>query len=433
MDESKEIKDIQELLQKVNGIVETDRKIQEERRKRGEKFNVFNVIGLWSEEVRLHSAFLAELLNPNGQHGMKDEFLKSFIKQANLSDLGIDTMNCQVDTEYYIGPVTDTTGGRIDILIHFHSDSEKKAIIIENKIYAGDQWNQLLRYHNFGESHYKDKENGYRLLYLTLDGHDASDDSTGKKKDDKSDKEPGFEYNRLSYKEDILSWLEECAKIAYNQPLVRETIKQYQTLVKQLTNQDMETKSKEDILNLLMQDSNFESVVNILNVFCSKTDFYKRCIQSRLVPQLKVVAEQLSKQFSLNIQFSSKEETINEELKFDYQSYHTQIDCYFFFRIQGNKEQIIIIKYRFANWNLRDLQWGISKNNININDKLDCFTELGNKYFKCGWSYVDKYYRCWDTPETFKKVIQEEGGFANEVKNDIGSLLQELIKKFIII
>lgn len=151
---------IQKLLTKVKHITDIDDKVQEERRKRGELFNVFNVIGLRSEEVRLHSAFLAELLNPKGSHGLQDAFLKEFIDVAGISDLNFETSNSTVSTEYYIGKKEETTGGRIDILIQ----SEDKAIIIENKIYAPDQENQLIRYSNYGKEYAK---GGYRLLYLT--------------------------------------------------------------------------------------------------------------------------------------------------------------------------------------------------------------------------------------------------------------------------
>ena len=50
------------------------------------------------------------------------------------------------------------------------------AIIIENKIYAIDQYHQLLRYNNYGKQRFP---KGFKLIYLTLDGHEASKDSLG--------------------------------------------------------------------------------------------------------------------------------------------------------------------------------------------------------------------------------------------------------------
>ena len=74
------IENIKTLLSKINSIYAKVKQVDEEKRKRGEYFNVFNILGLWSEEVRLHSSFLAELLNPNGNHGMGDAFLGQFLQ-----------------------------------------------------------------------------------------------------------------------------------------------------------------------------------------------------------------------------------------------------------------------------------------------------------------------------------------------------------------
>ena len=45
----------------------------------GEKFNIFSVLNLTSNEVRTHSAFIGELLNIKGSHGLKDIPLQLFI------------------------------------------------------------------------------------------------------------------------------------------------------------------------------------------------------------------------------------------------------------------------------------------------------------------------------------------------------------------
>ena len=66
-----------------------------------------------------------------------------------------------------IGRRTETTGGRIDIIL----EDGEHAIIIENKIYATDQHHQLLRYNNYGKQRFP---KGFKLIYLTLDGHEAS-------------------------------------------------------------------------------------------------------------------------------------------------------------------------------------------------------------------------------------------------------------------
>ena len=49
----------------------------------GENFNVFRVQKMDTKEVQLHTAFLAELLNPSGSHGQGSIFLDLFIKTLN--------------------------------------------------------------------------------------------------------------------------------------------------------------------------------------------------------------------------------------------------------------------------------------------------------------------------------------------------------------
>lgn len=98
---------------------------------------------------------------------------------------------------------------------------------IENKINAGDQPKQLLRYKNFI------KRNPHTLLYLTLDGHEPSEDSSCGLKS-KTD------YQCISYGVEMHKWLQEILVLSINRPLVRETIQQYLKVIRKLTNQDME-------------------------------------------------------------------------------------------------------------------------------------------------------------------------------------------------
>ena len=199
------MENIQNLLSKIRHLVELDNKQKEEARKRGENYNIFSVLKMETAEMETHSAFLASLLNPNGDHGMREQFLKTFIEKTGCCDLQLDTLNCNIEVEHFTG------NGRIDILIA--DKVAHKAIIIENKIYAGDQNAQMKRYYDYATANYKE---GFRLLYLTLDGHEPSKESLKGLSDS--------DFKCISYRNDILPWLEQCARSAYNKPLVRETI-----------------------------------------------------------------------------------------------------------------------------------------------------------------------------------------------------------------
>ena len=390
---------IQKLLTKVKRITDIDDKVQEERRKRGDLFNVFNVIGLWSEEVRLHSAFLAELLNPKGSHGLQDAFLKEFIDVVGISDLNFETSNSIVSTEYYIGKKEETTGGRIDILIQ----SKDKAIIIENKISAPDQENQLLRYSNYGKEYAK---GGYRLLYLTLDGQTATDFSTGGNI---------IVYNQLSYERHILDWLNRCVEKSACQPLLRETIRQYIELIKQLTNNTMDKISCEELINLLSEKENIENVRTVKKLY---TAVLEKTIERYVFPKLENVANEL------NLELSIDPNKIEHKFTFDTKKNRNDFDFDFHLYFSTKKGPKVVVHYMFCAWNLTNLRWGIDSelSSIQSSQKLDIFDDSSEE----GWSWV-KEFRDWNDKDTFKRVL--EGKFADKVKEDLSTLLQELKKK----
>lgn len=236
---------VEKLLNEIGKLVVAQNERTKERYSHGELFNVFNILGLESKEVRLHSALLAELLRPNGMSGVGNAFQKAFLAILGLPENYI--VDGRVSVELSIGTTTDTEGGRIDIIM----ENGNHVIIIENKIYAQDQPAQLLRYTNFARDNYP---HGYRLLYLTLDGKEACDDSA-----------QGCPYQCISYKNEISKWLEECARISFDRPLVRETIRQYINLIKQLTNQSMGTLEDNKLVELVASPEHVDEYLMIIN------------------------------------------------------------------------------------------------------------------------------------------------------------------------
>lgn len=188
MDEKQDLKldDFFEELKKVN-LIEAENGTND--------FNVFSVLGLETKEVILHSKLLAELLNPYGSHGMGSYFLSSFLEKLN-KELEIKFSLDELD-KTTIEIEKDTNGkGRIDIFIETPND----VIIIENKIYAGDQEKQLKRYNEFLSENFEKKPK--HILYLTLYGTEPSEYSTGKIKDN-------F-WKCISYDKTIKKWLTQC-------------------------------------------------------------------------------------------------------------------------------------------------------------------------------------------------------------------------------
>ncbi len=254
----KDLLSIQELLNRVSAIDIRYAAVRKEREESGVFYNIFDVLGLTTSEVILHSSLIASLLRPD-KHGAGRKFLEAFLRMPSLKlpEGFLDLDKVSVETEKFIGPKKNDSGGRIDL---FLTDGLNH-IIIENKIYAGDQENQLLRYHNF-------KPDG-KLVYLSLfDGDKPSEKSLGSLQLDS--------ITCISYQYDILQWLKECVSISANLPYIRETINQYIQTIKQLTDTDMGTNS--EIIDLLrrpenlpaafaIQDNLHESMNSIMNGF----------------------------------------------------------------------------------------------------------------------------------------------------------------------
>ena len=270
----------------LNQVRIVSRKIKEQRKEkfeRGENYNIFYDLGFMSDEVHLHSMFLANLLNPKGSHGQRGKFLEAFLKMLQKSfpaisadNLELNMTNASVEVEKYIGRQTDSEGGRIDIYL----TDGKHSIIIENKIYAGDQHHQMLRYWNYGMSQKgDDTEKSFVLIYLTLDGCSPSIDSLGEdlKEND---------IVCLSYKSDIRGWLDRCVELASRTPLVRETINQYISTIDILTNNVME--DNKELLDILSKEENLDAIYDIAN---NKNIVVNRIINEVFIPKLRDLAE----------------------------------------------------------------------------------------------------------------------------------------------
>lgn len=232
-------------LSKIEQLISTTKRIithhKEKEELKGEKFNVFSILGMETRENATHSAFICELLNPNGSHLKGNLFLELFlitVKNNILDNKPFDIHTSKVIPEHFIGQRNDLEkeGGRIDIYL---CDRNGNSISIENKIYAGDQNVQVHRYFN----HNKVKNTVY---YLTLNGDNPSLES-------RQSLVPNNDFFTISYKEHIQKWLGACLKESFDAPILRETIKQYLLLIKKLTN-TMDDKEKRELSDLILKN-----------------------------------------------------------------------------------------------------------------------------------------------------------------------------------
>jgi hypothetical protein len=127
------------------------------------KFNLFEALKLVWHEVR-HSDFLAYLLDPQQNHGLRDSFLKAVLQEAltgcvnGVTPIDIDVWNltsAEVRREWQ----------NIDIFVR--DETNHLAVIIENKIQSTEHGNQLARYYEC----VKKECVGWKIvsIYLTIE------------------------------------------------------------------------------------------------------------------------------------------------------------------------------------------------------------------------------------------------------------------------
>ena len=152
-------------------------------------YNVFHTLGISAKEV-IMCRFLADLLNPEGQHGCGISFLKSFmhdvLNEYSMSDILL--ARTEVATEYVLDHER-----RIDIVIQ----NSRFFIPIEVKIYAAEQEGQCYDYYQYAKNS--------RLVYLTRFGNVPSEYS--RKKKSGTDILPIDRIQCISWAKDICGWL----------------------------------------------------------------------------------------------------------------------------------------------------------------------------------------------------------------------------------
>ncbi len=240
---------------------------------RKEPFNLFSVLRKASDEEHLHSKFLAALLNwespeDGAEKGAKKN-LRDFVEQVvapavdtareeaarkeaeggdaespedrgeprleNAAPPSAPQVESHERREADVGNGDSYRSGslsagqfsflvdegarvererhHIDLLI---TNADGQAIVLENKIWAGDQPRQLERYFDTV------KRLGLEptLVYLTLDGRPPSEQSRRE-----------HVVACLSYREDLIPWLRGCQERACDEPALRESVAQYLALI----------------------------------------------------------------------------------------------------------------------------------------------------------------------------------------------------------
>lgn len=219
------------------------------------QFNILKSIRSSNDEVRLHSHFIASLLDPDAPHGLNKEPLKLFLNKIGVPENIADDEGLSVQPNYN----DKREYKEMDILVR----TNNYAVLIENKVFAKDSNNakdgeekddkyilqpkrkgQIERYYARlvkpeykGHGHFEEKK--VYVRYLTVDGHLASKDSTGENRDINDHlkfKELPEKVIGITYGTHILNWLRELLSIEKINPSVKVIIEQYKMAVEELAN-----------------------------------------------------------------------------------------------------------------------------------------------------------------------------------------------------
>ena len=187
-------------------------------------YNIFTLFHGFSDEVNLHSNFIASLLDPNGDHYKGGLFLKLFLETCGIDDFGIDTSRATVFKEFK----------HRDIYI---SDG-KKHIILENKVYAKDQPTQIARYikaiQNKGAEERDVEDEDICVLYLHPDGKLPDNQSFGDYHAKLLGENPSIEFKVISYGKEILEWIDKCKNEVSNLTDLNVFLSQYKDVIEMI-------------------------------------------------------------------------------------------------------------------------------------------------------------------------------------------------------
>ena len=245
------------------------------------RYNLLSIIEKDRDEAHVHSKVIYNLLSQNWGKKDKETFLTLFLKEIGIEDEIIYNEKWEVSREKAFD--LDTIKGRLD----FEIKSKDYIYIIEMKIDAGDQPEQLMRYQKFAKEQHKK----YKIFYLTLDGHNASKKSIGE--EENLEENEKIEYTNISFKEEILNWLGNCLKLVEGKENKSACINQYIASINKILG-EKNTKIKDNILKSSEDIKNAITIYKKLNENLQKVleSFFEE-LNKKLKNKLKDIAPKL--------------------------------------------------------------------------------------------------------------------------------------------
>jgi hypothetical protein len=237
------------------------------------KFSPFQYI--WLDENKMSDIF-ADLLNPNGDHGQKDAFLKLFLSKLSLEDKGGGLISPKVEREVITDKINNDKR-RIDIVISWGKDF---AIGIENKPWTNDGVEQLKDY----SLQLNAKYSNYHLVYICE--KEPSDHSISK--EDKEQLQNQKNYTRIDYSNGIVDWLNDCINISQSDK-IRHFIRDFKSEIKKYFS-TMETGNTNEIVKYALSSSeNLEAAFEAYNAFPKILETIAKNFSNKFIQRLKEI------------------------------------------------------------------------------------------------------------------------------------------------
>jgi len=377
-------------------------------------YNLFLALFDASDEVRLHSRFICSLLDPNSPHYQKELFLELFIKACGLEDFGLNSQIAKVYKEYE----------NIDIYI---TDGTKH-IILENKIYAGDQEAQIKRYIKTIQQENGNEAEIY-VLFLSPQGREPTGYSLDglKIKDGRISNEKGDEiakFKAISYDKEITAWLDLCLEETGNLTNLSAVISQYKNVIEKIYGKykgvQMDTN---EISKIILE--NYDIVEEI------KNKYFDIASSNKLNEFMLNVKTELEKRLS-------QEWHVDDIKDADTKRYFSPIS---FYKYDWGRNSIINFTLEFDSRNflnpyigLKYNESGNSKERIGINKER--IKDIQAKFTLAEWKIGTAFARWkWLKKDQFLREIivnkYSETELVNELikmKNELGPLGDEIAK-----
>ena len=357
-------------------------------------YNIFTLFHGFSDEVNLHSNFIASLLDPNGDHYKGDLFLKLFLETCGIDDFGIDMSQSAVFKEFK----------HIDIYI---SDG-KKHIILENKVYAKDQPTQIARYIETIQNEGAEvKDEDICVLYLHPDGELPDKQSFGYYYAKLLGENPSIKFKVISYGKEILEWIDKCKNEVSNITDLNVFLSQYKDVIEMIYNR----------YKRIYEMNNEDLVKNFKDNYRAVSDIVSNYEQIR-----RKIIDEFFKNISDNLKGMYKKEDgfeicyPNSIIK-DYGKNCQPI------RITQKRWELFDFAIEFLDTDLKRPIIGFVKNEKSKSIELKCITMDGKK-IKDGYWII---YNNLPNDDICKSIVTE--GFENILLKNIKDFISEYDEK----